>query len=425
MASTDYCTYSENPSLHEPFLARAADSDSQGPASNGLGAFLTLRLIDQFAADQQKINRDATTYQIKATREFLDDIYPCTPEVSHLRELVRVAATAIAENERRLLFAPLLAFAYWLEQELRLEEALDVLSTALRLSDGRDGEEEVAAHLNHARLLRLRGDFVAARASYQRSGQMAAKLGDDHSVLLSQIGHAVVLQRVGNLPESERVLRDVLERARSLRDADAEARACHDLAATLYFAGRVEQAIPLTFRAYELHQSPVRRARALGDTGTMLKEIGCYRAARHALYVVLSNHPPAEVRTNTVLELLELSAIARDRVSFERWRQDLMQLRPNLTSEQLVDLELKLGTGFAHFGRLARAEEHLQNALRLAEEYGMGERIFHCERRLQELEERRAAPAAAAALPPDQQNSEPSVLDTIARLDSLAADVLG
>ena len=415
----------ENSSLHEPFLERAADTEAQEAGNSGLGAFLTLRLIDQFSADREKIHREATAYQTTATGEFLNDIYPQTPEVTHLRELVRVAGTALDTNDRRLLLPPMMAFAFWLEQELRLAEALDVLNTALRLSDGRDGEEEVAAYLQYARVLRMQGDFEDARESYAHSGDIAARIGDEHSVLLSQIGHGVVLQKVGNLPESERVLREVIKQAQRVGNRDAEARAHHDLGVTLYFAGKAEQAIPLTYRAHELHESPVRRARALSDTGIFLKEIGCYRAARNAFDVVLSGNPPPEVRAHTVLELLELSALVTDRVSFERWRQELTQQRSALTAEQLVDLEAKLGTGLAHFGRQALGEKHLREALRIAEEHGMGERIFHAEQRLQELRERRTDSADDAAIPSDQLGGEPSVTDTIARLEALAADVVG
>ena len=425
MPLKDHRSETNNWELHEPFLERAVDANAEQGDGDGLGAFLTLRLTDQFAVNGKAICRDATAYQITATRKFLDDANPRTPEVTHLREIVRVATMALKADDRRLLFPPLMALAYWLEQELRLDEALDVLTTALRLSDGRDGEEEVAAHLNHARLLRLRGDFAEARAAYQLAGEIAATTGDPHSVMLSEIGLAVVLQRVGNLPESERILRGVIADAQRLGDSDAEARACHDLGGTLYFGSRAREAIPFAFRAFELHQSPVRRARALSDTGAMLKEIGCYRAARHAFYLVLSNHPPREVRTNTVLELLELSAIVGDRVSFERWRRELTRRRQELNSEQLVDFELKLGTGFARLSRLAQAEQHVQIALKLAEEFGMGERIFHCERQLRELQEHRVTTTDDAALPDSQWDSEPGVLVTIAQLDSLAADVLG
>ncbi|UCG85853.1 MAG: tetratricopeptide repeat protein [Gemmatimonadota bacterium] len=425
MTSTEYHTHRENRGLHEPFLARAADTSARELANNGLGAFLALRLMDQFAVDQGKIHREATDYQITATAEFLNDIYPCTPEVTHLRELVRVAATAIAEDDRRLLFPPLLAFAYWLEQELRLEEALDVLSTALRLSDGRDGEEEVAAHLNHARVLRLHGDFDGARTSYQRSGQIAARLGDDHSVLLSRIGYSVVLQRAGNLQESERVLREVVREAQRLGDADAEARACHDLGGTLYFGGRPREAIPLLYHAYELHQSPLRQAQALSDTGSLLMEIGCYEAAHHAFRVVLSSHPPRAIRINTVLEQLELSALVGDRVSFERWRQELANERERLTPEQQVDLELKSGCGFALFGQTGRGERHLNAAVKLAEQHGMGERIFHTEEKLKELGERQTADSRGLTLPSEMPKDEPGLEDTLLRLEALAADVIG
>ena len=414
----------ENSSLHEPFLERAADTEAQEAGNNGLGAFLTLRLIDQFSADREKIHREATAYQTTATGEFLNDIYPQTPEVTHLRELVRVAGTALDTNDRRLLLPPMMAFAFWLEQELRLAEALDVLNTALRLSDGRDGEEEVAAYLQYARVLRMQGDFEDARESYAHSGDIAARIGDEHSVLLSQIGHGMVLQKVGNLPESERVLREVIKEAQRVGNRDAEARAHHDLGGTLYFGGRARDAIPLAYRAFELHQSPLRRARALSDAGSMLKEIGCYTAAGHAFAIVLSNHPAPEVRAHTVLELLELSAQIGDRISFERWRQELVQPGGDLTPDQQIDLEIKLGSGFALFGQLDRSDKHLSGAVALAESYGMGERLFFAEKKLNDLRENRTAEINSTVLPSGQQD-ESGVQDTITRLEVLVADVVG
>ncbi|UCD23848.1 MAG: tetratricopeptide repeat protein [Gemmatimonadota bacterium] len=424
MTSTYSTPQIESSTLHEPFLERAADTSTEDPGNNGLGAFLTLRLIDQFSADRDKIQREATAYQVTATSEFLNDIYPETPEVTHLRELVRVAGMALDAKERRLLLPPLMAFAYWLEEELRLDESLDVLTTALRLSDGRNAEEEVAAHLQLARVLRMQGEFEAARKSYTRGGNIAASIGDEHSVLLSQIGHGVVLQKLGNLPESERVLREVIRQARRNEDRDAEARACHDLGGTLYFAGRARDAIPLAYRAFELHQSPLRRARALSDTGSMLKEIGCYSAAGNAFSVVLSDHPTPEVRAHTVLEMLELSAQIGDRVSFERWRQELAQQRGNLTQDQKIDLEIKLGTGFGLFGQLGRAERHLSGAVELAENLGMGERLFFAERMLNDIKERRTADMSSTVLSSGLQD-ETGVQDTIASLELLVADAVG
>jgi tetratricopeptide (TPR) repeat protein len=302
--------------LHEPFLERAADTEEQeaGGSGNGLGAFLTLRLIDQFSADREKIHREATAYQVTATGEFLNDIYPRTPEVTHLRELVRVAGTALDTKDRRLLLPPLMAFAFWLEQELRLEEAQDVLKTALQLSDGRDGEEEVAAHLQYARVLRMQGDFEGARESYARSGTLAAAIGDKHSVMLSQIGQGVVLQKVGNLPGSERVFREVIMEAERTGDRDAEARACHDLSGTLYYASRASEGAHLAFRAFELYDQSIMRFRALSDTGIFLKELGHYPEAKKAFLIVLGSNPTPDVRARTVTELLDHSTTGYQRM---------------------------------------------------------------------------------------------------------------
>ena len=406
-------------SLHEPFLERAA-ADNQDTGRSGLGAFLTLRLVDQFAADKLDLRSDAIGYQITATRDFLSDLYPQTVEVVNLQELVRVAAAAHEANDRRLLFSPLLAFAFWLEEELRLDEALDVLATTMQLSDRRDADEEVASHLQRARVLRLSGQFDTAREEYALAGTIAAHLGDTHSELLSRIGRGIVLQKVGNLPESERILREVVTQARRQRDRDAEARACHDLANTLHFAGRIKVAVPFAFRAFELYEHPMHRVRALSDTGLLLKELGHYPGAKRAFSAVLAANPTPEVYTRTALELLELSALINDRVSFERWRRDLTDRRTELLPEEQLDFEMKLGAGWTAFGHQAQSEKHLERAVALAERYKMGERAFQAEALLKAVQERRAPAVETAALHTDGIVPEPELQTTLESLRALA-----
>src|SRR5262245_16353877 len=110
--------------MHEPFLERASgDGDTRGQA---LGAFLTLPLIDRVATEPGALKSEAMAYQLRACASYLDEQHPDSEEITHLREIVRVARTASESGNKRLLWAPMLAFAYWLEQELRLEESLDV-----------------------------------------------------------------------------------------------------------------------------------------------------------------------------------------------------------------------------------------------------------------------------------------------------------
>ncbi len=408
--------------FHQPFLERAGNAQGQGQGSGQhcLGAFLTLRLVDQFAAPHEHFSIEATAYQIKATAEFLRDLHPQTSEVKNLREIVHLADTALKEDDPHLLFSPLLAFAYLLEDDLRLDEALDVLDTTLHLSDGGDGEEEVAALLQKGRVLRLSGLCTMATEAYSLGGQMAERMGDSHSERRSRIGRAVVMQKTGNLPESERALRQVV--ADSLREGDvvAEAHGCQDLGVALHLMKRTQEAIPLIFRAFQLYEAPISRARALSDTGVLLKELGYYAAAEHAFELVLSGDPPLQVRVRTALEMLEVSSVIVDRISFERWRKEVSNHLDSLPPDEQVDFEFKVGTGLSQFGVHARAEKHLVHAIELAERYGLGERLFRIEDALGCVRERRAC-KVASAVPPTSETALPELHTAIQELQALEA----
>ena len=411
--------------LHKPFLERAAEGSEETDGDFGLGAFLTLRLADQFGADGFGSGRAAVEYQCSATRTFVEAIRPQSQNTAMLTELVRVAETALALDEPRLLFPPLLAFAYCLEKEPCVDEALDVLETTLHLSDGRDAEDEVTARLQQARILRVAGRLAEARSAYEQAGAMSLRLGDKHSELLSRIGRGIVARQVGNLPESEQTLRAAIADACECEDKDAEARACHDLAGTLHFAGRAIEAVPLGFRAYELYESPLQQAIALSDTGAILKEVGQYTAAKNALSLVLAHDLPPDGRSRAELECLDLAALTGDRLTFERFRQSLAAQGGTLLPEVQLDFELKLGAGLSLFEEHEHGEAHLRRAVELAEQFGMGERIFHAEQQLEEAQKRRIQPPKVSSITTASADGSRLLRETVARLECLAADESG
>lgn len=411
-------------SLHEPFLQRAASaSGDQSASAHALGAFLTLRLVDQFAGDFEAAHPDALAYQTQATRDFLAELHPTTVETNYLLEIVRVAEGIRSSGAVRLLWPPLLALAHWLEQELRLDEALDVLESAIALSDGRQSEEEVSTYLQQGRVLRLMGRFGDSTSAYALGGQVATQLGDRHSALLSRIGRAIVLQKTGNLPESERVLRDVLAEARRLGDRDAEARACHDLSNTMYARGRNEEAAVLAFRAFELYEHPIQQTKALSDAGLVLKELGLYAAAKQALGAALSASPPPETRYRAMVELLELSALVSDRLSFERIRRDLEFSYERLPFDEQVEFRLKLGVGLSVFDRTSEAVAQLECALALAEQHRLAERLFKIEAVLQEVQEGASVGMPVPAGVPDKPTPDPELQKTLLSIAALEAGV--
>lgn len=406
----------QNDTLHEPFLRRASDQEHDPGGGAALGGFLTMRLVDSLSQRMGRISAEGLHYQLRATADYLEELQPRTTEVNHLLEIVRIGESVLETKSPRLLWPPMLALAHWLEGELRLDEALDVLQTALCISDGRDAEEEVATYLQRGRVLREAGRFEEARESYVVGGEMAVAIGDRHSELLSRIGKAVVSQKVGNLREAEQMLRAVLEEARECEDRDAEARACHDLGITLESLGRSLEAVPLVFRAFELYEQRIQRLWALSDLGTLLKNMGHYVAARDALTIVQGSDVSAETRTNVGIELMDIAAYTDDRVAFERWRkkvQDTVEGSPYLEA----DFELKVGKGLLLFGKPRTAVVHLKAAMKIAEAADLNQLYFLAEKALEEVQS--GTQPSKAAHDADSYVTHPEVHAVADRLHAL------
>jgi tetratricopeptide (TPR) repeat protein len=220
-------------------------------------------------------------------------------------------------------------------------------------------------------------------------------------VLLSRIGEAIILKQLGNLKGSERALRQILAEAEAAGDQDAQARAHHDLGAVLVHQGLVDQAIPFLFRAFELYPRQAHKLRALSDLGEALKRAGRYRASRNAFMAVLKGNPPEDMRVCTMIALLELSVLTRDRLGFGRWRRETAALIDDLPPERLADLYLQLARGSAAFGRPRTARELLQKCLSVAQAFNLNEYVVAAQSALEEITSRAEATSRLGYLRPE------------------------
>src|SRR2546430_9351768 len=211
---------------HAVFLRRLAGATrgTSLDARLGRAAFVALRLIDLLAPDQPALPRDAFHYQLAATERACRGLPADRPETSHLIGVVQSSADAYQTGDVGLLFPALFAYAHYLEDEMCLAEALDVLETLDRVGGGRyRAEDQVAARLRVARVLRKVSRFDEAERAYEEAGTLAAGIEDTHSELLSRIGHAETFRGRGDLLEAERLLREALADAQAFGDRNTEA----------------------------------------------------------------------------------------------------------------------------------------------------------------------------------------------------------
>src|SRR5690348_11615734 len=162
---------------HAIFLQRVSSHASPASleARLGQGAFLALRLVDLLAPGHQPVSPDAFHYQCVATDRFCRELRGTSPEGSHVHGTTASAADAYRSGDVRQVVPALVAYAHFLEDELRLEEALDVLVTLLEVGGDRLAvSDAVAARLRIARVNRKLNRFDEAEAAYAEAGELAA-----------------------------------------------------------------------------------------------------------------------------------------------------------------------------------------------------------------------------------------------------------
>lgn len=354
----------------------------------GQAAFLVLRLVDLLLPSQSTGAPDVFLYQASATERYARELDVDSPEKAHLLAVVKSARDAFTAQQARLIAPALFAYGHFLEDTGFYPEALDVLETLLTVGgEGLAQRDTVATTLRIARVLRKLTHFDDAYAAYERAGSHALLAGDVYSELLSRIGRVNIVWARGNLAEAEAGYRQLIADAHAAQQPDAEARAVQGLASALSMRGKLAEAIPHYWRAYELYEDLSSKVRSLVDLGIALRDSGDAEGGERAFRAALQFAGETENGTNAILELMEIASERSDRFGYARWREEARQREARLTPSMRVDFSLKQGLADARFGNVERGQEHLDTALALARKYKLHEMIFRIEGVKQNLRE--------------------------------------
>jgi len=161
---------------HAIFLQRIAAESSALTLEARLGqaAFLALRLVDRLASDGEPVSQDVFRYQAVATERFCHELRDAATEGAHMQGIVASADDAHRLGDVRLLAPALLAYAHFLEDELRLEETLDVLCSLVQVGGERlSSSDAVAGRLRIARVNRTLNRFDEAETAYGEAARLA------------------------------------------------------------------------------------------------------------------------------------------------------------------------------------------------------------------------------------------------------------
>lgn len=373
---------------HEPFLERARlqrEQERDGSARLALGAYVVARLVDKLLIlenDDEQL--EGFRWQLEAVRRHVNELPGDAPETAHLAGVV--AAVPARGEATSALWMSLTAYAYFLEHEGRLEEALELVVLAARSQGTKTSPQDFGAYALFAgRLNRLLARWEAASACYSTAEEAGITVGDHVCALRGRLGRSAVQRGLGNLPLAREMAESVVRDASALNLPDVQARAYADLGAVCSRQGLPLEELQANYQAFRLASDPSLRMRILGDLGIGLCQIEAYDAARLAFQIVIDSSAKLLDRANAALELMDLESSLGNRVAFERCRGAVSEIRDRLPPSAATDYQFKLGTGLARFGQSGRAREALEQALALAEAHRLNTWYFKIEKALEQL----------------------------------------
>jgi tetratricopeptide (TPR) repeat protein len=350
---------------------------------------------------------DGFRWQLDAVRRHVNDLPVDAPETAHLAGIV--AAISSEGRPSPSVWTNLKAYACFLEHEGRLEESLETLSLAARVQGRMIPRDDFVSYaLIAGRLNRLLTRWQAANICYSAAEESALSGSDLNAALRSRLGRANVLRGLGNLPSARQTVEEVIQAAEDRNLADVQSDAFLDLGAVLVGQGLDAEALQAVYNAFVRSPDSSQQMRILGELGVKLRKLGALDAARLAFEIVGNSNTSFHVRTNALLELMELESAVGNRVGFERLRQEAAINRERMAPSTAIDYGYKVGVGLMRFQQIERAREFLTDALHLSEHHRLNEWYFQVERALQDLEvdiksEKASAPAEAGNTPAVQQ----------------------
>jgi len=242
--------------------------------------------------------------------------------------------------------APLLAYAWLLEEREQYTLATDLLWTVARaLEPARGPGRRMVGYPLAATIERRlgdlalrRGDLDAAESHYQQQLTFARFGGDKAMILHARTLIVRVQQTRGNLGTADSALGTIIADAAEGDDARAEAYARRIRGSVRHRQGRYEEALADHFRAYTIAPEWVEREWLLVDIAACCFDLGHLALARLAFISLAKTAHNAPARSLALINLLEMAVLEDDRTSFDVLVRQLNGLEMPIEQQLYRDL---------------------------------------------------------------------------------------
>jgi len=322
-----------------------------------------LRLVDTYG-DAGSSNNPGSWAQLHSVRAAIEAVTEGDPVRGVLTSIFEEVTKRNAVDETVCSF--LLAYGRSLDYEASWGLATDVFSTVAKVArPEKNARLAVEAHTAVGGAARRNGDWDTSARAYAQAAYIADTLGDRAGVLGVQIGIANTYLAKGNLPQAETILDDVIVQARDQDLSEVQGMALHSRAVVAQKRGQFAEGLKLAYDALGQTVKPASRDFVLEDIASIFTDLGMRDAARDAHLVLTATAGTKLVRWTATVNLLELASIDGMEDAFDLYASQLAsaQTGPWVRAHFL----LFLGEGLHRLGRVAQAEQTLEEAIAFSE----------------------------------------------------------
>jgi tetratricopeptide (TPR) repeat protein len=322
-----------------------------------------LRLVDTYA-DAGSPDNPGGWAQIHSVRAAVESISEGNPVRGVLTAVFQEITTRATVDEA--VSMALLAYGRALDYEASWGLATDVFSTVARLTrPEKNARLAVEAHTAVGGAARRNGEWEISARAYSQAAFIADTLGDRPGVLTVQVGIANTYLAKGNLPQAEAILDDVIVQARDQELPQVQGLALHSRAIVAQKRGQFSEGLKLAHEALQLTVNPATRDVVLEDIAAIFTDLGLRDSARDAHLVLTATAQSRLVRWTATVNLLELAGVDGMEDAFDSYASQLASAEtgPWVRAHFL----LFLGEGLHRLGRVAQAEQTLEEAIAFSE----------------------------------------------------------
>jgi PAS domain S-box-containing protein len=300
----------------------------------------------------------------------MGDLSRASREANRARELVE------GLDQPQLLASALNELVGVALAEGRIDEALELADTSLRLRREAGDPGEIAKTLNNIGLIHAKtGRYTEATSYYLESLKTKERIGDEHSVAGTLNNLAIVSFETGDIDQSQAYL----ERARSIFETLGDRRGLADVLDNLGRAarkqGRLEDSLKLHLRSMELEEqlaNPEGVAISLNHAGLVYNELGNHEEALRSSEAALEINRALGTPEGLGFSLLHVGIASRHlgrlNAALEAFEEGIGFARKAEDRSTLRDLVANLAEVQAEKGWYAEAYASLSEAERIDEQ---------------------------------------------------------